>query len=244
MDGNLFLSCGEKRQIREFDFPLPGIERLESTLDGHRDGVRSEFAAFKKQWNTEYIRQIRLSAALVELEPAFFETKIRPLFAERPHSLSNACSAQGAIWTLGEEMDRLTQELSEDNLIWALFLDIATTFLLFRFHDFLLTTLRPQVVLCQPGQTAEYYPGCDPQENDIVAHIADRAIAVGFPAKRTKYGMISPKKSQYSVLFHDPAGGEELYKKTPCGVCAGRKCAFYQMGSCHMGEGWLERQGG
>lgn len=244
MRGNLFLSCGGKRQIREFDFPLPGIERLEATLDSRRDGVRNEFAAFKKRWDAEYIAQIRLSAALVELEPAFFETTVRPLLAEDLRNLPDARSAQGAIWTLGEGMDRLTQELSHDNLIWALFLDIATTFLLFRFHDFLLTDLRPRAVSRGPEQTAEYYPGCGPLENDVVAHIADRAIAAGFPAKRTKYGMITPKKSQYSVLFQGPADGEGFYKKTPCGLCTGLKCAFYQMGSCHMGEGWLERRGG
>lgn len=241
MKTTLYFSDNGKIKNTLIDVSVPDVDTIESSLATSRSGVRNEFKAFKTAWQNDYAPKLSMSAALVPETPAFLRDTLLPVLPEGMKNTFRDANIQKTfcgIWTLGPELDALSDELMRDNLVWAFFLDVAATNVLLHLHARLLTLIPDFFSETEKYSIAEYYPGSDLAESGLVPYIADRAIEIGFPAQRNKYGMIQPKKSQCAIILCGE--NADRIPKMPCGVCLGAKCTYHQLGGCHMGRDWLK----
>jgi len=243
MNATFYLTFGSDTTIQQLDVPLPDIKEIHTKLVSHRAGVYAAFDAFVHVWETQYKSKLSLSAALVQLRPDFLTNKFLPSLTVDKRNVFPAAEIKKsfyAVWTLGTELDLLSDELVRNNLLWAFFLDIAATKILIHFHQKLIKMLNAELCQTQEIVAGEYYPGCGETEMELVTHIIDAIVQTGLPLIDTKQGLPQPKKTQCALLFCGSASAKLNFPKIPCGICLAKQCTYYQLGACHMGSNWQE----
>lgn len=242
-DRNTGQKTGETLRITGVNLNLDSVE---AHYRKRGAGALKTFSEFTRRWENPECQELiepRASITFVPTEKLLGKTPERMLSELKKDfsgSISDSPMTALLTWTLGKPIERhITGLCSDRNPLIGLLTDVAASLLLNEMHQHLRKLVTEEAYShFDLFPMAEHYPGIGSRESSLIPLLfelsgADKTLDIGL----NDHMMITPKKSQCSILLLGEKSRARELVDTPCIPCQGRKCLYYQLGGCHIPEG-------